>query len=188
MAAQDKNYFRDSQLKNIIFWGFVLLSGSILFFVYKTPPDKLQMNIPYFCDITPKMYKLIFFISMFMGNVVLVGPFAFLSYFSQHIKPTEGKLINMLSFFDIGILLASIYSALLGWVHYLFIKSEFLNNAGLENVFSLISFVVSANVLWLFLLIMKYRSYTSNQRKELKKYRILASEDPPKAAREEIKD
>ena len=57
-------------------------------------------------------YKVAATLSLIFVDIILVGPFAYLSYFSDHIKPKSGRLINILSFFDLGLLSALIFNPL----------------------------------------------------------------------------
>ena len=55
-------------------------------------------------------YKVAASLALVFADIILVGPFAYLSYFSDHIKPKPGKVINTLSFFDLGLLSALIFT------------------------------------------------------------------------------
>ncbi len=188
MNTESDNYFKGSALRKGIFGVFLVLSVAALYEVWRTPSESLQMSIPYFSDITPEIYKYLFVAALSIGDIAIIAPFAFLAYFGQHIKPREGHFMNPMSFFDIGVVFAIIFTITLGWVHYLITKPEIISNTGFENVFCLLAFLAVSTLFTVFLLMLKYRSYSSNQRHELRKYNILTAEEPPKPAKREIVD
>jgi len=124
-------------------------------------------------------YKMAMSLALFFIDVLLVGPFAWLSYFSDHIVPKRVGLISRLgssmrgvSFFDLGLLLALDFTIALVAFNFTII------NAVDENPVKLISpsfiwwIAAGAFVFWCAATLVKMYSYTSDQRKDLKKYII----------------
>ena len=95
------------------------------------------------------------------------------SYFSEHIKPRAGHVINYLSFFDLGILLGCIFTVLWGGAHFVVANSVSAQPRNLLGVGTLFYIILGAFALWCVLCLLKTYTYTAYQRKELKKYMIM---------------
>ena len=112
--AQEED-FKVEGMTHRIFWTFVCVSVLAIIYFNVTELDDLKRLTAKFPELSKTVkntflhtYKVAAPLALVFADIILVGPFAYLSYFSDHIKPKPGKLINALSFFDLGLLSALI--------------------------------------------------------------------------------
>ena len=160
-----------------IFGAFFAISIFALLYLNLTSEAALKLVSEEFPEWAPstqsaviRSYKMGVSLFLFFIDVILVGPFAWLSYFGEHIKPKEGKPVNYLSFFDIGMLLALWFTLALSAAHFSITNSvakhpvNFLSPETLGIIIGLLFLT------WVVILMLKVHSYTREQRAELKKY------------------
>lgn len=161
-----------------LFGIFVFCSLLVIFYLNITDERELKLLTNQFPEFSSAVkntiihtYKVGMSIFILVTDIILVGPFAYLSYFSEHIKPRAGKFVNSVSFFDLGILIALIFTVSLGFLHFIIFNS--ISPQPREvNVNAIVIFTVAAFIGWVFLMFAKIYSYTREQRKELSKYAI----------------
>ena len=165
-----------------IFWVFVCVSVLTIVYFNLIDLEDLKRLTSKFPEISKTVkltflhtYKVAATLSLIFVDVILVGPFAYLSYFSDHIKPKSGRLINILSFFDLGLLSALIFTLWALSANFVVINAvskepSFLSRMIDNEILIILMSVIT--VLWIFAVILKVYSYTSAQRRELCKYAI----------------
>ncbi len=162
-----------------IFAVFVLLSFAALGYLNTISSSEMRLvagEFPEWSESTRetvlRSYKMVVSIAIFFIDLILVGPFAHLSYFGQHIRPKPGHPLNRYSFFDFGLVLASIFTLFMVAAHALIINLVSPKFVGFLEIKSVSLFFIAAISLWTIMLFFKIHSYTRAQRKELKKYLI----------------
>lgn len=163
-----------------IFWAFVCASIATLVYFNLTNEAYLKMLLDQFPEIDSATrahlasgYKMGVSVAIFLVDIVLVGPFAYLSYYSEHISPSPGKIVNYLSFFDFGILLAFVFTLASAAAHFYIISA--VAEPGCNYLVAPKSAALAFGavfVVWCALLTMKFYSYPKDKRRELKKYAI----------------
>ncbi len=163
-----------------IFFVFVALSLAALAYINMTSGEDIKLIANQFPELSVAgrkalitSYKILLSAGLIFFDIILVGPFAYLSYFSEHIKPRAGHVINYLSFFDLGILLGCIFTVLWGGAHFVVANSVSAQPRNLLGVGTLFYIILGAFALWCVLCLLKTYTYTAYQRKELKKYMIM---------------
>ena len=162
-----------------IFAVFVAASALTLLYLNMTDNADMKLFLEHFPEIGSQTkrtilatYKMGASLFVFFADVILVGPFAYLSYFGKHIKPKDGKLINALSFFDIGLLLAVVFTVWVASARFILINMvtktpvKFIHHEPL-TVFCIVLFAI-----WFVLGLMKVYSYPKDKRRELARYAI----------------
>ena len=162
-----------------IFFGFVVLTLLVLAYINMTDSKDIKLIANHFPSLSVEnknimiaTYKITLSAALIFAYVILIGPFAYLSYFSEHIKPPKNQLINYLSFFDLGILLGAIFAFFWGGSHFVVANSVSSNPKYLFGADTLATVVLIVLGIWLVLCLIKTYSYTQDQRQELKKYMI----------------
>ncbi len=162
-----------------IFVVFALLSFATLGYLNMISDSEMRLVAGEFPEWSESMretvlrsYKMAVSIAIFFIDLILVGPFAYLSYFGQHIKPKVGHILNRYSFFDFGLVLASIFTLFVAAAHMIILDIVSPKPAGLLEIKSTSLFFIGFIALWALALFFKIHSYTRDQRKELKKYLI----------------
>lgn len=120
-------------------------------------------------------YKLGTTSALFFVDVILVGPFAYLSYYGEHIKPKSSNVLRMFSFFDFGLALACIFTLWTISAHFVFINATSETPSALVNLIDnriLFWLLVAITLFWILTVFLKVYSYSADQRKELSKYAI----------------
>ena len=179
--AQEED-FKVEGMTHRIFWTFVCVSVLAIIYFNITELDDLKRLTAKFPELSKTVkntflhtYKVAAPLALVFADIILVGPFAYLSYFSDHIKPKPGKLINALSFFDLGLLSALIFTLWTISANFRVINSVSKTPSFMSRMVDneiLVVFLASLTVLWIFAVILKVYSYTSVQRRELCKYAI----------------
>lgn len=118
-------------------------------------------------------YKISISVALFFVDVILVGPFAFLSYFGDHIKPKRyNAFFNSVSLFDVGIALALVFTLNLASAHILLIDRVSDIRLTTGEMYTIIGFNIIIDILWVIFGLIKIYTYSPEQRKELSKYAI----------------
>lgn len=158
---------------------FIISVLTLVYFNLISDKDLISLvaQFPEFSDSSKRLfvsnYRIAISVALFLIDVILVGPFAFLSYFGDHIKPKRyNEFLNTVSFFDIGILLALVFTLNLASVHIILIgciSDIRLTNGEMYTIIGVnLAFVFS----WLLFALIKIYSYSPSQRKELSKYAL----------------
>lgn len=174
--------FKVEGMTHRIFWTFVCVSILAIIYFNITELDDLKRLTAKFPEVSKTVkntflhtYKVAASLALVFADIILVGPFAYLSYFSDHIKPKPGKVINALSFFDLGLLSALIFTFWTISANFMVINAVSKNPTFMSRMIDneiLVIFLAALTVLWIFAVILKVYSYTSVQRRELCKYAI----------------
>ena len=99
------------------------------------------------------------------------GPFAALSYFGDHIKPrSQIPFIYRLSFFDLGVSLALMFTIALASAHILIIDCVSSIRLTYGEFMTIAFFNAAIFVEWLVIIALKIYTYMPDQRRELAKY------------------
>lgn len=181
MAPTNQRPQKDVYVVGITRWLFgifVAASLLVIYYLNSTTIQELKLLTNQFPELSHAFkstfihtYRMGLTLYLFVVDIILVGPFAYLSYFSEHIKPRPGRFVNSVSFFDIGILIALIHTLALGCMNFIITNS--VSPAPYDvNVNGLVVLIVAAFAFWGALLLAKIYSYSRDQRKELKKYAI----------------
>lgn len=124
-------------------------------------------------------YRMSMSLGLFFIDILLVGPFAWLSYFSDHIEPKRVGLIDKIggflkdvSFFDIGLLLALDFTIAIITLNFTLVNA--VSETPITIILPSTLWIISAIglVAWVILSLLKIYSYSSDQREDLKKYII----------------
>ena len=124
-------------------------------------------------------YKMSMSFGLFFIDILLVGPFAWLSYFSDHIEPKRVGLIDKIggflenvSFFDIGLLLALDFT--IAVIAFNFTIVNAVDTTPITFVEPITLWIVAGIgfVIWAIISLLKIYSYSPDQRNDLKKYII----------------
>lgn len=182
MSFGKETHFTIKGITHRIFLVFVCTSLLAILYFNLTDVNDLKLLASKFPEIPVSVrntflhtYKVASSLSLFFADIILVGPFAYLSYFSDHIKPNGNKLLNSLSFFDFGLLLALVFTLWCIAIQFVVVNAvsktpnllcKMIDNEILAIALGVLTFV------WLFLLVLKVYSYSAAQRKELSKYAI----------------
>jgi len=163
-----------------IFVSFVIVSLLALVYFNITPKSDLvamSLKFPEIGDTMQKTfvrtYKIAISAAIFLIDIILVGPFAYIAYFGDHIKPIKGKLLNLISFFDFGVLLALWFTLTIMGAHFqvLYYVRKIHSSPFISPTSMLVLSEIAFGV-WIIALLLKFYTYTPDQRKELKKYAI----------------
>lgn len=159
---------------------FFLISVLTLIYFNTISTEELKLVSAQFPDFSEQKkraivssYRISVSVVLFFIDVIIVGPFAYLSYFGQHIKPKRNNvLVKNLTIFDLGIMLALVFTLAFASAHILIIDcvSPIRLTKGEFN--TIIGFNIAIFILWWIIALMKIYSYSSEQRKELSKYAI----------------
>ncbi len=162
-----------------LFVFFVILSLGTLAYVNMISQADMRLVAEKFPELTETMkgnflrnYKIAISLLIFFTDIILVGPFAYLSYYGQHIKPRAGHILNYISFFDVGLILAIIFTFSVVSSHMLIIDWFSITPLRPMSFCAFSCLLGALFFMWCVLLWIKTRSYTAAQRKELKKYLI----------------
>ncbi len=170
-----------------IFTIFFGVSIFALLYINLTSTENLKLIAEQFPEVDillrkafVKGYKMVVSLGLFFVDILLVGPFAWLSYFSDHIVPKRIGLIDRfgaeklrdISFFDLGILLALVFT--IGVISFNFTLVNAVDKTPITflNYKILWYFSGLCFLSWGYISLLKIYSYTSDQRKDLKKYII----------------
>ena len=162
-----------------IFLCFVAVSILALLYFNITPMSDLSALAQKFPEIgdtrqktCARRYKMAGALALCLVDIVLIGPFAYISYFGDHIKPRKESPLNSVSFFDFGLLLALWFTLTLAGLHFQLLNYVRKVHAVFLTPSAFVLFSGAAFLIWIIALLVKFYSYTSYQRKELKKYAI----------------
>ena len=165
-----------------LFWIFFVISLLTLVYFNSISAQELKLVSAQFPDFdeTKKRaivssYRISISVALFFIDVILVGPFAYLSYFGDHIKPSrKNRLVQNISIFDLGIALALVFTLALASAHILIIDcvSPIRLSAGEFN--TILWFNAATFAIWVVVAFMKFYTYSPEQRKELSKYAIYS--------------
>ncbi len=118
-------------------------------------------------------YRVSISVALFFIDVILVGPFAYLSYFGAHIKPKRfNAFLGDISFFDVGISLALVFTLNLASVHILILDTVSDIRLTSTEAYIILAFNVAIDIIWLIFALFKTYSYSPEQRRELSKYAL----------------
>lgn len=180
MQIESKEWFaKKKAVTGRIFLWFVVVSILVLIYFNLTSRSDLVLISQKFPELGDTMqktfvrsYKMALSAAIFLTDIILVGPFAYIAYFGDHIKPSKRGKLSMISFFDFGLLLAFWFTVALAGAHYQVLAyvrkspSTFMSPTTMFVVLGLILGI------WLIALLLKFYTYTPEQRMELKKYAI----------------
>ncbi len=170
-----------------IFSIFFVVSLFALAYINLTSSDSIRLVAELFPEIDiiwrkafVKGYKMAMSLAIFFIDILLVGPFAWLSYFSDHIVAKRvglidkfgGNLMRDVSFFDLGILLAIDFTVSVIAFNFTLINAVDKNPITLITPSALWCVAGAGFVAWGIVSLIKIYSYTSDQRADLKKYII----------------
>ncbi len=162
-----------------IFLCFVAVSILALLYFNITPMSDLSALAQKFPEIGDTMqktfarsYKMAVSLALFLVDIVLIGPFAYISYFGEHIKPRKGSPFTTVPFFECGHILALWFTLTLAGLHFQLLNYVRKVHAVFLTPSAFVLFSGAAFLIWIIALLVKFYSYTSYQRKELKKYAI----------------
>ncbi len=180
MQIESKEWMeRKKGVTGRIFLCFVAASILALLYFNITPRADLVALAQKFPEVGDTMqktfvrsFKMAISMALFLVDIILVGPFAYISYFGDHIKPRKGSVLNKVSFFDFGLLLALWFTLTLAGIHFQLLNYVRKVDAAFLTPSAFVLFSGAAFLIWIMALLMKFYSYTSYQRKELKKYAI----------------
>lgn len=182
MAYKQTREIKLEGVTHRVFWVFVCVSFLAIVYFNLTDSEDLKRLMARFPEISKTVkttfvhtYKVAVSLGLVFADIILVGPFAYLSYFSDHIKPKSGKIINILSFFDLGLLLALIFTLWAISAHFMIFNAVTKTPGVMTRLIDneiLILFLISISLFWIFAVILKVYSYNSIQRRELSKYAI----------------
>lgn len=167
-------------LSSKIFFVFFVVSVLTLIYLNLISDEQLKLVSAQFPDFSESKrraiagsYRISISVALFFFDVILVGPFAFLSYFGDHIKPSRhNPLLERVSFFDLGIALALVFTINLASAHILIIDCvSTIRLTGVES-WIIVWFNAGIFLLWLIAATMKIYTYSPEQRRELSKYAI----------------
>ncbi len=161
-----------------LFGIFVAASLAVIFLLNSTTNAELKLLVNQFPEVSGAFkstfihtYRMGMTLALFVVDIIVVGPFAYLGYFSEHIKPRPGRFVNSVSFFDLGILAALIYTITIGCMNFV-ITNSVAESPRDVNVNAIVVLLGAAFLAWALLLLAKIYSYSRDQRRELKKYAI----------------
>ena len=118
-------------------------------------------------------YNLSVSVALFLVDILLVGPFAYLSYYGGHIEPKRVlPIFEKLSFFDIGILQALVFTINLDSFHILILDSVSSIKLTDGESYIILGFNLCIVVLCAIITFIKIYTYSPSQRRELAKYAI----------------
>ena len=118
-------------------------------------------------------YRIMISAALFLVDVVIVGPFAYLHYFGDHIKPRRfNQLVAKVGFFDLGLGLALVFTIMLASAHILIINTVSDIRLSCTEKWIILGFNAFIGFVWLAIAIMKIYTYSPEQRKQLSKYLI----------------
>lgn len=171
---------KDWGLSSKLFFVFFAISILTLIYFNLISDEQLKLISAQFPDFSEskrraiaESYRISISVALFFLDVILVGPFAFLSYFGDHIKPSRyNSLLAGVSFFDLGIALALVFTINLASAHILVIDCVSTIRLTEVETWIIIGFNAAIFVLWLVVAILKIYTYSPEQRKELSKYAI----------------
>lgn len=169
-----------------IFTAFFVMSILALVYINLTSTSDLKLIADKFPEVDILLrkafvrgYKMAMSLGVFFVDILLVGPFAWLSYFSDHIEAKRVGLINKIggwlkdvSFFDIGLLLALDFT--LAVIAFNFTLVNAVDNTPITIITPNTVWILAGIgfVLWAIVSLIKIYSYSSDQRDDLKKYII----------------
>lgn len=162
-----------------LFWALLGVSFFALTYINFTSDENLRLVAEQYPEISLSFrrafvdgYKMFMSLAIFLTDIVLVGPFAWLSYFSDHIVSKRGGFIKRVSFFDLGIMLAIDFT--LAVVSFNFMIINAVDPTPIKVLGTMTPWILTAIgfVAWLTTSLLKIYSYSSDQRKDLKKYVI----------------
>lgn len=161
------------------FFALIFVSFFALAYINFTSNENLRLSAEQFPEVNISLrkafaegYKMSMSLAIFLIDIILVGPFAWLSYFSDHISPKRVGPMDHVSFFDLGILLAIDFTLAVISFHFTIINV--VDKSPITIIEPKFLWIVTGVgfVLWLFCAIMKMYTYSADQRKDLKKYII----------------
>lgn len=115
-------------------------------------------------------YKMSMSAAIFLIDVILVGPFAWLSYFGDHITPKRFPPLRNVSFFDLGVLLATDFTLAVIAFNFTIINAV---DADPVKIVAPKALWIITGVLfaaWFIITLIKTYTYDADQRRDLKKY------------------
>ena len=178
MAALSKGEYSIGITRKV-FWTFFALSVFALGYVNWTHDEHLRAFAELFPEVNLTVrkafihgYKPAMSVFIFLADIVLVGPFAYLSYFGDHISPKKGNFINYVSFFDLGILLAIVFTMSVISFNFTLVNAVDKNPVKIISSDWLWAMTFIGLVAWLIAAVLKTYSYDRDKRKDLKKYVI----------------
>ncbi len=116
-------------------------------------------------------YRVVVSVLLFFIDVILVGPFAYLSYFGDHIKPKRYiDFFNTVSFFDIGILLALVFTLNFASLNIVLIGCVSDIRLTVSEIYIIVGVNLTFIVTWSIFALVKIYTYSPEQRKQLSKY------------------
>lgn len=169
-----------------VFIAFFVVSILALVYINSTSTSHLKLIADQFPEVDILLrkafvrgYKMAMSLGVFFVDILLVGPFAWLSYFSDHIEAKRVGLINKVggflkdvSFFDIGLLLALDFT--IAVIAFNFSLVNAVSETPIEIIKPIVIWIIAGIglILWTMISLIKIYSYSSDQRKDLKKYII----------------
>ena len=170
---------RQSGITHRVFLAFLGVSFFALAYINLTSQENLRLVAEQFPEVNISLrkafvegYKMSMSLAVFFADIILVGPFSWLSYFSDHISPKRTQAMRNVSFFDLGILLATDFT--LAVIAFNFTIVNAVDKNPVKIIDSAFLWVVTAAgfAVCLVASLFKIYSYNSDQRKALKNYII----------------
>ena len=162
-----------------IFSTFFVISILTLVYFNIIPTRDLNLIVSQFPEFSAegremfvRKYRTSVSVALFLIVVILVGPFAYLSYFSNHIKPKRNSFFNDISFFDIGIALALVFTINLASAHIVILDTVSDIQLTQGEMFVILCFNIGIFLIWVLSVLFKTYTYSPEQRKELSKYAL----------------
>ena len=115
-------------------------------------------------------YKMSMSAAIFLIDVILVGPFAWLSYFGDHITPKRFPQLRNVSFFDLGVMLATDFTLAAIAFNFTIINAVDADPVKFISPKSLWIITGILFAMWFAATIIKTYTYDADQRRDLKKY------------------
>ena len=173
------DYRRERYSKKIFLVFFVISILSLVYFnlISVKQLDLVLVQFPEIKVSTRHMiaehYKMSVSVALFLVDILLVGPFAYLSYYGGHIEPKRVlPIFEKLSFFDVGILQALVFTIVLDSFHILILDSVSSIKLTDGESYVILGFYLCIVLLCATITLIKIYTYSSSQRRELAKYAI----------------
>ena len=176
MAAQNR---KPAGITRKLFWALLGVSFFALTYINFTSDENLRLVAEQYPEVSLSFrkafldgYKMFMSLALFLTDIVLVGPFAWLSYFGDHIVSKCGDFIKRVSFFDLGIMLAIDFTMAVISFNFMIINAVDPNPIKVLGTMTPWIFTGIGFAAWFATSLLKIYSYSSDQRKDLKKYVI----------------
>lgn len=175
MVFNKKN--TDKGITKKVFGVFLAVSFFALAYINLTGSENIRLVSEQFPELNLSFrkafvdaYKMSMSAAIFLIDVILVGPFAWLSYFGDHIVPKKFPALRSVSFFDLGVLLATDFTLAMIAFNFTIINAVDPNPVKFisPDLLWIVTGIFFAG--WLIVTLVKNYTYDADQRRDLKKY------------------